>query len=414
MKNWFKKKLEQTLAIIARCIIAKYNPSIIAITGSVGKTSTKEAIYAVIKTARRVRQAHGNFNTEFGVPLTIIGDWKATEGTFFWLKVILQGIKQIMWRVEYPEVLILEYGVQKPGDMDTLLRVATPSIAVMTAIGETPAHLEFFKSKEELAEEKAKLLHAVGAAGFIVRNSDDATVQKVSKNSMGHTVLFGMANNADVRIGDVTVLEDDAARPVGMTYRLKYGSASATVRCMDVIGAAHAYAGAGAASIGAIFGMHIQRIGDALSAEYRPPKHRMHISRGLGGSTIIDDTYNASPIAMEAAFEAVSGLSAKRKIAVLGDMLELGVYSSDAHETVIKNALKVFDVLVLLGPNMHGCGEIMQSKKIKKEMQLCATKKEAITYLRSLLKTGDLVLIKASRGIGLEQVVEAVSSSSLA
>ena len=134
-----------------------YKPGLIGVTGNVGKTSTKEAIRVVLSSVRSIRSASKNFNNELGLPLVILGDWQLTEGFFFWPKALIAAIFQIIARnADYPEILVLEYGVDRPGDMMWLLDIARPQIGVVTAMGEVPVHVEFFPNIEAVAREKEK------------------------------------------------------------------------------------------------------------------------------------------------------------------------------------------------------------------------------------------------------------------
>lgn len=130
-----KRQLQSILKTLARLTIKKYQPGVIGVTGSVGKTSAKEAIYAVLRTIRRVRASSGNFNNEIGLPLTVLGDWQKIRGPFFWLRVIFCSIWQLIFKSVYPEILILEYAADKPGDIKYLMEIAKPNIGVVTAIG---------------------------------------------------------------------------------------------------------------------------------------------------------------------------------------------------------------------------------------------------------------------------------------
>ena len=142
-KDKLKIKLEKIIRWLAILTIKRYQPGIIAITGSVGKTSTKEVIYRILKDSRFVRATHGNFNNELGLPLTILGDYTEITGKMFWVKVIFKSIFRLIFKLKYPEILILEYAADKPGDIKSLLGIATPRIGVITSIGEIPSHIEF-------------------------------------------------------------------------------------------------------------------------------------------------------------------------------------------------------------------------------------------------------------------------------
>ena len=411
MKQFLLIQLKYILRMLARAIIKKYHPSVIAITGSVGKTATKQAIVAALQNSRNIRAASGNFNNELGVPLTIIGSGEKIEGYFFWLWVIARGARAIIANVSYPEILILEYGVQKPGDMDYLLDIATPSVAVITAIGETPVHVEFFKDAAAVAAEKEKLAAAVPGGGFVVLNGDDPIVAAMRSRMHGRVMTVGVDASADIRIGNIEYLETEV-KPVGMAWKVQYAGSTTPFRLTGVLGKPHVYATAAGTAVGLVFGINLVRIVEDIQKYYAPPKHRMQIITREDGVNIVDDTYNASPIAMEAAIAAAEALSARRKVGVLGDMKELGAYSEAAHRTVGKRAGKIFDVLVVVGPEARYIADEANKEKRKKiSVTSVPSVAEALELVPCLLKPGDLVLIKASRGIGLEKLVEKIAKA---
>ncbi len=409
MKDFFIKQLQGILKFLAKATIAKYHPRIIAITGSVGKTSAKEAVYAALKDTVNVRRSRGNFNNELGAPLAVLGDWKKIEGALFWPKVVIQGFWRIVRKTAYPEILVLEYGVQKPGDMKYLLEIAKPATALVTAVGEVPAHLEFFKSAEDVMREKARLVEAVLPTGVAILNADDKHVLAMRERTRAHVMTVGTKANADVRITSVVNQELEDGRPVGVTFKLEYRGNIVPVRLMGVLGKSHAYAAAFGVAAGLSLGGNLVRLAASFEKNYVPAKHRMTIVRGANGANLIDDTYNASPLSMKAALDAVKSLKPKRAIGVLGDMLELGEASDGAHASVGEYAGKVLDVLVTVGEQGRIIAE--HSGLAKKNVVSVATAKDAVPVIKNLLKSGDLVLIKASRGIGLDAVVDALRES---
>jgi len=187
-----KKALAGILAFLARGIISKYKPKIVGITGSFGKSSTKEAVFSVLSSNRKkIRRSRGNFNNELGFPLSIIGDFKKTGGVFFWLKAILKGFYVRLFKVDYPDILILEYGADKPGDIKYLGRIARPDVAIITGISDIPVHIEFYASIEEVVKEKSALLKLLKQDGTAVLNADDELVAKMAEGLDRDTIFFG-------------------------------------------------------------------------------------------------------------------------------------------------------------------------------------------------------------------------------
>ncbi|MDO8516223.1 MAG: UDP-N-acetylmuramoyl-tripeptide--D-alanyl-D-alanine ligase [bacterium] len=418
MKDILLKILKWKVKKLAELTLWRYEPAIIGVTGSVGKTSTKRAIAAVVAHERTVRVSHGNFNNELGLPLTILGDWEKIEGIFFWPEVILGAILRLIIKSEYPEVLVLEYGVDHPGDMRYLLEIARPNISVITAVGDIPVHVEFFNGPEDVAREKGKIIESLPVAGYAILNFDDETVMSLKEKTRGRVLTYGFQKGAMVHIASFeNRVESDLAsqpgssrgerlsRPVGVSFKLEYGHSFVPVRLDGVFGKVHAYAAAAAANVGLILGMNLVTISDALR-HYEPAPHRMNLVPGVKYTYIIDDAYNASPLAMHAALDTLKDLPGKRKVAVLGDMLEIGKYTLEAHEHVGRLAGKFVDLLVTVGPRAKFIGEAaIEAGLSKKKIMSFENSEDAAHAAKDLIKRGDLILVKGSHSIQLEKVV---------
>lgn len=392
---------------MARLTLKKYQPGIIGVTGSVGKTSTKEAIYAVLRTFRSVRVSSGSFNNEIGLPLTILGGWTKIGGWFFWLRIIGAAILRLIFRVDYPEILILEYGADRPGDIKYLLEIARPQIGVVTAIGDIPVHVEFYSGPDAVAREKGRLIEALPATGFAVLNFDDEAVLDMKERTRAHAMTYGFADGAEVRIVNLEHRKLDD-RPGGIFFKLEYGGSFVPINLQDSFGKAQAYAAAAAAAVGLAFGANLAKIADALSY-YQAPDHRMKLILGVKGTYIFDDSYNASPMSMHAAINTVKSLGKMRKVGVLGDMLEIGKYTIEAHEEIGRMAAKVFDILITVGPRAKFIGDSAHKSGLpRKKIFGFETADEAKLTVQELLKKRDLVLIKASRAMVLDKIVEEI------
>jgi len=414
MKNIFLKTLRWILKELAKAFISRYQPGIVAVTGSVGKTSTKEAIKAVLSKERRVRATSGNFNNEIGVPLTILGDWQKIEkpALFFWWKVIFVSLSKIlipkkMNPSEYPEILILEYAADRPGDIRYLLEIARPQLAVVTAIGEIPVHVEFYSGPEALAREKAKIVEQLPTAGFVILNADDPLVLDMRNRTRSQVITFGFSDLSQVKI---TGFENSSnGEPTGVILKLEYDGSFVPLKLVGAFGKGQAYATAAAACVGLAFGMNLVKIVEALIENFKPPLRRMNLVPGVKGTFIIDDSYNASPLSMRAALETLKELKAKRKVAVLGDMLEIGKYSLEAHESMGKFAAGFVDLLITVGPRAKFIAEAANKSGLSKEnifSYLIA--EEAKKEIQLKIKKGDLILAKGSRAIGLDEIVDEI------
>jgi UDP-N-acetylmuramoyl-tripeptide--D-alanyl-D-alanine ligase len=422
MKKIFVKILKWVLKNLARLTIKRYKPKIVGITGSVGKTSTKIACATVLSKKFKLRSSYGNLNNELGLPLTILGDWseqdlnlvsrntpqgeKRIQKLSFWIKVILKSVFQIIFKNKnYPQVLILEYGADRPGDIRYLLNIARPDIGIITAIGEIPVHVEFYSSPEEVALEKSRLIMNIPAYSYVILNYDDDTVMNIKHRTRAHILTFGFNDGADVQIINFeNKIENN--KPLGIVFKIKYENNVVPVRIFGAFGKSHAYACACACALGLVFEMNLIEIAEALES-YKPEKGRANLLEGIKNSLIIDDSYNASFLSMANALDLLKSLPAKRKIAVLGDMLEIGKYSIFAHENIGKIAGKVCDLLITIGPRAKFIAEGAKSNGLKQKNILSFnTVDEAKEELIKLIKPGDLVLLKASHAMGLHQLVD--------
>lgn len=445
MKTILLQFLTYVLKQLARLAVWRYRPGIVGVTGSVGKTSTKLAIATVLRRERRIRWSKGNLNNDLGLSLAILGDWpeedldlvsrtqparatpeasarRAGERTlaklFFWLKVVILSALRLIFTsgADYPEILVLEYGADKPGDMKRLLEIARPNVGVLTAVGDVPVHVEFYAGPEEIAREKSRLLECLPSASFAILNGDDLRVMGVGDRTRAHVMTFGFGKDADMRVsGFKNIAGKDlpgrqAGRPLGVTFKLEYGGNSVPVEIQGALGKSQAYAAAAAASVGVIFGMNLVKISEALR-EYVPAHGRMELIPAVKGAYVIDDSYNASPLSMNSAVETLKNLPAKRKIAVLGDMLELGKYAMQEHEKIGKLAAMAADILITVGPRAKFIAEGAKAAGMNaRRIQSFDLAEQARLPVQDLLRKGDLVLIKGSRAMQLEKVVEEIKA----
>lgn len=411
MKKILLSLLEYALKHIARLLVRKYDPCIIGITGNVGKTSVREAIARALTNARTVRSASKNFNNELGLPLSIIGDFGNPSGPLFWLSVLFKGVSQIVARnKEYPEVLLLEYGIDRPGDMKKLLEVARPHIGVFTAMGDIPVHVEFFAGADAVAKEKAKLILAIPSTGFAILNADDDRVMNFCESSRGHVVTFGFGEKAHVRIMNFRHFIEEEG--MGVSFKLSYGGSIVPFRVKGSLGKSSASAIAAAVATAILFNVNLLDASQAFS-DFQPPKGRKRILRGARQSLIIDDTYNAAPLAMEEALSVLKSVPAKRKIAVLGDMLELGSKTLEAHERAGQSVRESADFLFTLGIR----GKIIAESAAKaglprKKIFSFTNVHELGMQLAQKIQKGDVILVKGSQGVRLERVVKMLLADS--
>jgi len=403
-----KKILVKVLTWQSRMVLARYRPKIIAITGSVGKTSTKDAIFTVVSKFKSVRKSEKSFNSEIGLPLTILGLPNAWNNLFHWLENIFLGFVQIVWKKSYPKWLVLEIGAGKPNDIKSVASWLAPDIVVITRFPDKPVHIEFFGSIDKIIEEKSALALALKPDGILILNHDDDKVFALHTKSKNRMVSYGMHENATYRATYpmyVYATEDDATIPTGINFKLLYEGNTFPVTLPGVVGMHYVGQALSAIACAHEMGADILSATSAIS-EFTTPRSRLTLIEGINHSILIDDTYNASPVAMDAALEVLKDLKGKRKIAVLGDMLELGKYTEEAHREVGEVAFPIADVIITVGPRAKFIALSALDKGFSKSkvhsFDNSATTSE---FLKRFVKAGDIILLKGSQGVRLERTV---------
>lgn len=409
LKQTLKKIIILVLIAEARLVLRKYKPKIIVITGSVGKTGAKDATYAVLSKFFFVRKSEKSFNSEIGIPLTILGIPNAWENPLLWIRNILDGLSLLINRKPYPEWLVLEVGADRPGDIKKIAKWLIPDINIITAFPKIPVHVEFFSSPKAVNEEDAILARAVKPEGFLVLNQDDEEVLAVKGKTKAHIVTYGFNEGATLAGSyPLTLYEGESGyeNPVGVTFKVDYDGNSIPVRVKGVLGRNSMYNALAALATGKALGLNMITMIEALSY-YETPPGRLRLIPGIKNSLIIDDSYNSSPIATEMALSALAELVVRgRRIAALGDMLELGKYSTGEHRRIGELAGKSCDILITVGIRSRGIAEgALIAGLSEKNIFQFENSGEAGKYLQEIISAGDVALIKGSQSIRMERVV---------
>jgi UDP-N-acetylmuramoyl-tripeptide--D-alanyl-D-alanine ligase len=353
---------------------AKFNPRVVGITGSVGKSSTKELTWAVLRQRFNALKSPGNLNNEIGLPLTLLG------------------------LDESHERVVLEMGMYDLGEIRALCAIALPHIGVVTNVG--PTHLERLKTVERIAQAKAELVQALPADGVAILNQDDPLVRPMAQQTQARVVTYGLTPEADLW---AEAIESEGLE--GIRFVLHYGHEAIHAK-VPLLGRHSVHTALRAAAVGLIEKMTWQEIMSGLQDS--SIQLRLVSVRGINGATLLDDTYNASPVSTIAALNLLDDLSG-RKIAVLGDMAELGDYEEEGHRKVGCRAADTVDLLVTIG---------RRARLIAAEARACSlppdaiieveTNSQAITHLRQIVLSGDIVLVKGSRAMAMEEIVAAL------
>jgi UDP-N-acetylmuramoyl-tripeptide--D-alanyl-D-alanine ligase len=375
------------LGDLAKAVLGRLDPrpAVVGVTGSSGKTSTKDLLAQVLAQRGPLIAPPGSYNTEIGLPLTVLSADRATR------------------------TLVLEMGARGVGHVAYLCRIAPPRVGVVLNVGS--AHLGEFGSREAIARAKAELVQAVPEDGAAVLNADDPLVRQMAEHAIAPVLMFGESVHADVRADDVHL---DASGRAAFTLVTPTGSAQVSLALVGVHQVSNALAAAAAAHA---LGLAPEPIAAALSAATARSPWRMEVTDRADGVTVINDSYNANPESMRAALDALVAIGQGRRTwAVLGEMRELGEVS-DAEHVALGRTVAQLGVDRMLGvgvaarPIVVGVtseiGDVGEGSG-NTEASWVDDVDAAVQYLRGNAAPGDVILVKASRAAGLEQVAEAL------
>lgn len=361
---------------IARAWRARFDVRVIGITGSVGKTSTKELVHAVLSQRFRTLKSVGNQNNEIGVPLTLLN-----------------------LRPEH-ERAVIEMGMYAMGEIDLLCDLAKPEVGVVTMIG--PVHLERLGSTEAIVAAKRELVRALPENGVAILNIDDPNVMGMAPYTAARVFTYGLDSAADVWADEIDSMGLD-----GIRFTLHHRNEALNVR-VPLLGRHSVHTALRATAVGLVEGMPWDEIVAGLGA--MTSQLRLVVANGPNGSLFLDDTYNSSPDSALAALNLLDDLDGRR-IAVLGDMLELGDAEKQAHRIVGRRAADVADIVITVGPRARIIGrEALMSGKPAGKVIMVDDAPAAIPVLESLIQSGDVVLVKGSLGMRMDRIVTAFGS----
>jgi UDP-N-acetylmuramoyl-tripeptide--D-alanyl-D-alanine ligase len=406
-----RKILQRILKLFAKIVLKKYKPVIIAVTGSVGKTSTKEAIYHVLKShfgEQRVRRNFRNYNNEIGVPLTIFGLESGGKSIFLWLIRFIKIIGMIIFKVPYPDFLIIEMGADRPGDIKYLIKFVHPKVGVITALGEIPVHVEFFESPEQVAREKRNLVACLKEDEVAILNYDDEKVKAMRTDLKAKILSYGLKEKADIRATNYDFKINSGKETSELNFKLEFGGSTVPAKLSNVLGVQCLYSTLAATAVGIIFDINLVEIAEALK-KFQSLPGRMHLIKGIKNTLIIDDSYNAALLSMEAALDSLKIFADRRKIVILGDMLEIGQYAPEAHQKIGQKASQIADLIFTVGTRAKFIAEgaIKTGFSQDKIFQFMDSE-EASKIVQAELKAGDIVLVKGSRAMKMEKIIKEI------
>jgi len=405
-----RKFIQDILKYLTKLILWRYKPLVIGITGSVGKTSTKEAIYTVLKNKFRVERNVFNLNTEIGMPLTIIKGKDAKRNIFLWFYNFFHALWLFIFKTKkYPEILVLEMSEDAPGMIKYLANLARPKIGVITTIGDPPVHLEYYKNTNQLIEEISYLPQNLTLSDTMILNADNALVLGFKDKTVAKVFSYGFSEYSDIKATDYKLINVDDLKNIGMIFRLEASGSFVPVKIEGVFGKAQIYALAAAAAVGLSLDMNLVEISEAM-LDYKVVKGRTRFIPGIKNTWILDDSYNACPDSVRAALDVLKEIPANRKIVVLGDMKELGVNSKQAHMEIGRNIADIAEVFIAVGEEMIFAKEIIDNEYLNIKTFWFEDSKQAKESLKEIMKKDDLVLVKGSHSMEMEKITEYIEA----
>lgn len=358
---------------VAKAYAKKFKIPVIGITGSVGKTTTKDMIASVLGRKFKVLKTEGNFNNELGLPLTLF-----------------------RLRPEH-ELCVLEMGMNHFGEIDYLTKIICPDVAVITNIGD--AHIENLGSRENILKAKSEMFHSMTASGLAILNGDDPLLRSLAGKVLPKTIFCGEDESLPYVASDICQMGSDGLRCTIKTPTEAFST------LIPALGQHMIYPALISCAIGEHFGMTAKEMAEGIAA-FVPTKMRMNVVK-CGEVTILDDAYNANPQSMRAALEVLGQSDGTKRIAILGDMFELGMLGPELHQSVGEYAGSVarIDTVLAVGELARHIFEGARQTGVP-EALYAETKEEAKTLLQTLVKPGAVILVKASRGMAFEELVK--------
>ncbi len=411
MRKYLKHIIVTILTLEARLMLFRHKPKIVVITGSVGKTSTKDAIAAALSTKFYLRKSEKSFNSDVGVPLTVLGLSNGWNNAFTWIQNIAVGFLRCLFQKDYPTWLVLEVGADKPGDLEIIFSWLVPDIVVTTRFPDVPVHIEFFSSPDALFKEESIPISKLKGDGLLILNSDDSHTEELRKKHP-RVRTYGIQSSSDISGSNTSIVyktnSENESTPTGMSFKVNIQGNSVPFFIYDALGKTHVYPILAAIAVSDHVGMNLITLSETFKL-HTPPPGRMRIIEGKN-CTIIDDSYNSSPVAVTEALQTIQTItSPKKKIGILGDMLELGSFTEQEHRKVGERVMGILDVLITIGPRAKAIGSSALGCGFNKDLVYQFENwRQAVEKIPSLIGEGDIVLVKGSQSIRLENIVKSL------
>lgn len=409
-----QKAFEKYLAWCVKTALKREKPMVIGVAGSVGKTSTRAAVGIALganEPGSKVAMSDKNFNNDLGVPLVIFGCEMPRKSPIKWLALLSRaGLTAIGILRLRAKTFVLELGTDRPGDLPRLMSMVKPQIGVFTAVG--PEHTEFFGDVAGVAKEEAAIVAMLPKSGTMVFNHDDLMVHEICDSLDFKRTSFGLHESADVKVVSLNVeLDDEKTDESGLDIVFSIQGREKRLRLTGTVGRPQAYATAAALAVVITLGVDVDAALERLNRKYHGMPGRMRLICGIKKTWLIDDTYNSSPLASLSALHDLEHFPVPdggRRLAALGDMLELGSLAENAHDEMGRTAAEAgVDLLVCCGTLAHTTAKgALQAGMPEERIMTFAKSSEAGLFLQDRMRENDVILIKGSQGSRMEKITK--------
>lgn len=398
----------------AKSLIKRYKPIVICITGSVGKTSVKNAVASTLSESFVVRKTPKNINNDFGVAISVIGGFEFKEGFWALLKILVYGLKQLYITNKFPKVLVIEVGAGKIGEIERVSKWLKSDILVITNLPDKPSHLGTFGSKEKIMKEKKFLADVMDSDGLMFIDDSEKNMDHFTKNFVGRVVKYDSRDFIDKSgYKIIYTKKNEYIMPTGIKFRIGIHGDKNNLEFENFIGIQNIKAVLISKLIAEELDCEKNDILKGLS-RYTPEPGRLKILKGKSGAvTIINDSFNASPVAVENSLHNLISIESnieQRKVAILGDMLNLGDESEEIHKNTATSDIAKVDVLITVGDKSRVWQNFNDDKlRLNKHFK---NSTNAAKYLESIWGEGDIILFKGGHLIRLEKAIKYLSDCS--
>ncbi len=393
----------------ASALIKKYRPKIICVTGSVGKTSTKEAIACALSTSYRIRKTSRNYNNDYGVPISVIGGFESEEGFLALFTIYIYGLIQWIFRLNFPEILVLEVGAGKIGEIERITSWLKPDVVVVTNLPDVPSHLGIFGSKEMIIKEKKFLINNMNKEGILIIDKNEPNSKPFYSDFNGKIFFYdGKKNIKDSHYQISYKKENSFLKPVGFSIQVPTEKEEKiTLSFHGFLGTQNVRAITVALIVTKVIGCDLDEAIEGIRNKYKPECGRLRIFEGIKNDvTIIDDSFNSSPIAVENSLITMLSIQItdqQRRIAVLGDMFKLGNQEREIHQETGTKEIPQADILITVG-NISEIWQKYNANRLKLNKHF-KNSTNAAHYIQGIQKPGDIIHFKGGHLTRLEKAV---------